>query len=69
MDQACFCSTSKVNINYMSVTGFEGDVSEEWLAYIYKVKYIKEFEKFRYRIVELFGDLYYEKISAEEAFA
>lgn len=68
MDQACFCSTSKVNINYMSVTGFEGDVDNEWYQGIYKNKFIKNFPKFRYKIVERFGDMYYQEVSEEEAF-
>ena len=52
----------------MSVTGFEGDVDEAWYEGVYKNKFIKDFDKFSYRLVECFGDLYYQKISKEKAF-
>lgn len=67
MDQQCFCSSKQANINYMSVTGIEGEhFDEAYFKNIYRV-FAAKHEKFTYKIVEKFGDLYYEKMDLEQA--
>ena len=67
MDQQCFCSSKQTNINYMSVTGIEGEHFDyPYFREIYRQFSIKH-EKFTYKIVEKFGDLYYEKMDVDEA--
>jgi len=67
MDQQCFCSSKQTNINYMSVTGIEGEhFDEAYFKKIYKT-FAKKHDKFRSKIVEKFGDYYYEMMSVEEA--
>lgn len=68
MDQACFVSTSKSHVNFMSVTGFgEGVMSKEDTITMYKDT-IRRYPKFT-NIIETKGaDLYYSKISEEDAF-
>lgn len=67
MDQACFISTSKSHINYVSVSYFDGTFSCEGLKKIYSEKFISHFEKFRYKVVYRFGDIYYDLMTPEEA--
>lgn len=67
MDQQCFCSSKQTNINYMSITGIEGEhFDEAYFKNIYRT-YASKHEKFSYKIVEKFGDLYYEKMDFEQA--
>ena len=53
-------------LNYMSVSAFEGDcLDEEYFRnQVYKNSFIKNHEKFRYKVVNKFGDIYYEKMDA-----
>ena len=53
----------------MSVSAFEGDcLDEEYFRNkVYKNAFIKNHEKFRYKVVNKFGDIYYEKMDAAEA--
>ena len=67
MDAGTFLSTHKANINYMSVTGFDGHtVTKEKSRNTYH-ELLKRDKKFCYKVVSLFGDLYYEEMSVEEA--
>lgn len=67
MDQACFVSTSKSHINYMSVTAYDGGVVAEEDARKIYLKTINQFPKFRYNIKMFFGDMYYgDMLSVEE---
>ena len=51
----------------MSVTGIEGEhFDEAYFKNIYKT-WASNHDKFTYKIVEKFGDLYYEKMKVEEA--
>jgi hypothetical protein len=51
----------------MSVTGIEGEhFNEEYLRDIYKT-FTSKHDKFANKIVEKFGDLYYEKMEVNEA--
>ena len=68
MDQACFISTSRSHANFVSVTFFEGNFDEEWLAKKFKDWYIETFEKYSYRVVMKYGDIYYKKMTKQEAF-
>jgi len=68
MDQACFVSTSKSHVNYMSFTGFGGGVMEEEdCAKLYRDT-IKRYPKLTYKVETMGGDLYYNQMSEEEAF-
>lgn len=66
MDQQWFCSNKQSILNYMSVSAFEGDcLDEEYFRnQVYKNSFIKNHEKFRYKVVNKFGDIYYEKMDA-----
>jgi hypothetical protein len=67
MDQQCFCSSKQTNINYMSVTGIEGEhFDEAYLRNIFKT-FASKHDKFRCKIVEKFGDYYYDLMSVDEA--
>ena len=67
MDQQCFCSSKQTNINYMSVTGIEGEHFDyPYFREIYR-RFSLKHDKFTYKIVEKFGDLYYEKMDVDEA--
>ena len=63
MDQACFISSSKSNINFVSVSFFDGNFDEKWFEEVFKKGMIARFEKLSYRVVMKFGDLYYEDIN------
>mmetsp|Transcript_1953 Transcript_1953/g.3388 ORF Transcript_1953/g.3388 Transcript_1953/m.3388 type:complete len:359 (-) Transcript_1953:686-1762(-) len=66
MDQASFISTSKSHVNFMSVTGIEGEFSFDFVKH--KVlENSRRFPKFRYKIVNKFGDLYYEEMEINDA--
>lgn len=69
MDQACFISTSKAHVNYMSVNFAEGNFDHEAYVKLARTKYIKKHAKFRSKVVMKFGDLYYEELDVEEAAA
>ena len=68
MDQTCFISASVAHINFISITGFEGEYDEAWFRKLYYDHYLEKYPKFSYKVTELFGDLYYKKISKDEAF-
>ena len=58
MDQCCFVSSSKANVNFCSVSFFEGNFDEEWLKGKF-AEMVSRLPKLRYRPVMLGGDLYY----------
>jgi len=67
MDQACFVSTSKSHVNYMSFTGFGGGVlGEEDCLKLYRDT-LRMHPKLTYKVETLGGDMYYGKMSEEEA--
>jgi hypothetical protein len=68
MDQTCFISSKEAHINYVSITGFEGHFDQEWFRKLYRDHYIQKYDKFSYSVEYLFGDLYYKKMSKDEAF-
>ena len=68
MDQACFISSSKSNVNYVSVTFFEGNFDEKWLRKTCREWYLKTFQKYSYKVVMKLGDLYYKQMPQEEAY-
>lgn len=68
MDAGCFVGNSKANVNFISVSFFDGEFTEEGLRKIYREKFIKDFEKFRFKVTMKFGDMYYEEIPPDEAF-
>jgi hypothetical protein len=68
MDQTCFVSSRVAHINYMSITGFEGDYDEAWFRKLYEEKYLGTYEKFSYCVESVFGDYYYRVMPKEEAF-
>lgn len=67
MDQAVFITSSKANVNFISVSFFDGDFDEAFIAEKYH-QYIGNFEKFSYYVEMVAGDLYYRKMSKEVAF-
>tara|TARA_B110000285_G_scaffold232857_1_gene305049 strand:+ start:443 stop:706 length:264 start_codon:yes stop_codon:yes gene_type:complete len=68
MDQTTFISSRVAHINYMSITGFDGDFDEAWFTKLYWEYYLEKYEKFRFCVESKFGDYYYRKMSKEEAF-
>ena len=68
MDRGTFTSSKRANVNFMSVTGWDGDCFDdpERVKQYFKF-YLDSYENFNYKIVSIFGDYYYEKISKEEA--
>lgn len=68
MDQTCFISSSVAHINYMSITGFEGEYDEAWFRKLYWEHYLEKYDKFRYCVESKFGDYYYRTCSKKEAF-
>ena len=68
MDQTTFVSEQVSHINYMSINGSEGDYDEEYYRKLYWDFFLEKFEKLRYCVVYKFGDLYYQKMSKEDAF-
>ena len=51
----------------MSITGIEGEYNEQWFRELY-INTIDKYEKFRYSVEYKYSDLYYKKMSKEEAF-
>jgi hypothetical protein len=68
MDQTTFVSSRVAHVNYMSITGFEGEYNEEWFRKLYWDYYLTKYEKFMYSVESKFGDYYYRTMSKEEAF-
>ena len=68
MDQATFISATAAHVNFMSITGFEGDLDKQWMENYFRTKYVDRYPKFSYKINMKFGDLYYEEISKDEAY-
>jgi len=68
MDQTCFVSSRVAHINYMSITGFEGEYDEAWFRKLYKEYYLGTYAKFSYCVESKFGDYYYRAMPKEEAF-
>jgi len=52
----------------MSITGFEGGVLTEEDCHKLQRQSVKMYPKMTYKVNSLFGDLYYSKMSEEEAF-
>ena len=68
MDQQCFCSTKNVHVNYMSVSGYDGEALDKTRHRQVWEDLVRKFPKFRYKVVNKFGDHYYEEMSFETAF-
>ena len=66
MDAGTFVSTHKANVNYMSVTGFDGHSMTKEKSRSCYLGCLQRNPKFCYRVVSLFGDYYYEQMSIEE---
>jgi hypothetical protein len=69
MDQACFISTSKSNINVMSVNLLDIDGSDftpEDYIILCTERVIVPHSKFRYKVVMKHGDMYHQEMSLEE---
>lgn len=64
MDHQCFISSPNVIVNYMNCTKFD-DWNEETLYEAFKELFTYQ-PKFRYKIKEVMGDYYYEKMPIEE---
>ena len=69
MDQACFIGSSKAHANFSTIIMFEGDIDPVKLKETWRKGIVTDFEKFSYCIRYLFGDLYYEKMDTDTAFA
>lgn len=64
MDHQCFISSPGVVVNYMNCTKFD-DWNEDILLKAFE-DIFSYMPKFRYKIKEVAGDYYYEKMSIEE---
>ena len=68
MDQTTLISATAANINFMGVTGIEGNIlNKEWYTTYFRKNYVDIHPKFRCKITYRFGDCYYEEISKDEA--
>ena len=65
MDQACQLSGKKSIVNFMNVMMFDEFLDEE-ITLLNMRKIFKQDPKFFYKLVNIGGDYYYEKMSEEE---
>lgn len=64
MDNQCFCSAPGVFVNFMNCTWYDSDnmkILDDAFREVFALM-----PKFRYKIREIAGDLYYEEMSMEE---
>ena len=66
MDQGCFLSSSKANVNFGNCTMFERHITREELQYCCR-RIAKDQPKCRYRIECVYGDYYYKEMDLQEA--
>jgi hypothetical protein len=64
MDQQCFLSSTKAHVNYMNVS--VQDKSTKQAAFDKWSSCIDTYPKMSYKVKEICGDYYYEKMSKEE---
>ena len=67
MDQQTYISNHNAHVNFMSVTGFDGKGMDQKTARRQYENLVNFAEKFRYKVVYKFGDMYYQKMSHQEA--
>lgn len=64
MDQQCFLSSTKAHVNYMNVSVQDKPTKEA--AFTKWSTCIDKYPKMAYKVKEICGDYYYEKMSKEE---
>lgn len=67
MDQMCFLSNTKAHVNYINISLYDNETEEAAVRNFKKL--FELMPKFQYKVKEIAGDYYYEKMSVEETFA
>ena len=69
MDAVAFTSPKESNINFMSISAFDGEClnKEYFKNIVYRKFFAGVFEKFQYQVVSKFGDLYYKRMDIDWA--